>query len=173
MAAEVEVLLLLMVVVSEVDSILEISLKELPAREVRLKGALIRRAARCLISLELLMVLWPRGLVELLFVALVMVEVCETVPGEVVEPTVRCVSSFMASLDCLVLVGDLLLVMVGSWVGKGGSEITLKGLFLPVVMGPGVVVLEAASCCRLCVRVVLDESVLLMAPWGLMELGVS
>lgn len=78
MAAEVRVLLSLKVGVSGVDSILEIALKEFPAREILLRGAFTSRGARCLTSLELLMVLWPGGLGELLFVALVMVETLES-----------------------------------------------------------------------------------------------
>lgn len=78
----------------------------------------------------------------------------------------------MASLDCLEMVERLSSAMVDWWSAEVVVEIVLKGLFIPVVLGPATRVLGGASRCRLCVKVVSDESVLLMASWGLMELGV-
>lgn len=89
-------LLLLKVGVSGVDSILAVSLEELPAREVPLNGALRRRqAARCMTPLELLMVLCFTEPVEMLFVALVRDECLQAGPRELLDS----VSIFMLSLD--------------------------------------------------------------------------
>ena len=69
-----EVLVLLVDAASGVDSMLEMALKELAAREVLLKRALTSRAVLCMAPLELVTVVRCEELVELLLVALTMVE---------------------------------------------------------------------------------------------------